>query len=126
MTNTAAASVITGGLTATVGVPFTVKVGADDPSSADMAADFTYNVDWGDGSPVETLTGPSDPPVTQRMPTAGDFAASFTATDKDGGQGDPTSVTVVVAPAEESPTPTPTATTTATSTATRQPLDRDL
>ncbi len=59
VTNTAPISVITGGLTATVGVPFTVKVGADDPSSADMAADFTYTVDWGDGSPVQSSSGRS-------------------------------------------------------------------
>jgi LPXTG-motif cell wall-anchored protein len=118
VTNTAPISVITGGLAATVGVPFTIKVGADDPSSADMAADFTYTIDWGDGSPVETLTGPADPPATHTYATVGDFAASFTATDKDGGKGDPTSVTVAVTPAQESPTPTPTPTSTATATAT--------
>lgn len=92
--NTAPVTVVTGDLTATVGTPFTVKVGADDPSSADLAAQFTYTVDWGDGSPVETLTGPADPPVTHTYATAGTFSASMTATDKDGGTGGPTTVQV--------------------------------
>ncbi len=106
VTNTAPASVVTGNLAATVGEPFTVKVGADDPSTADLAAGFHYTVDWGDGSPVETMDGPADPPVTHTYATAGPVAASFTATDKDGGQGEPTAVQVQVDPAL-TPTPTP-------------------
>lgn len=96
--NTGPESVLTGALTATAGQLFTIKVGADDPSSADMEALFTYTVDWGDGSPVETVVGPADPPVSHTYTKAGSFAASFTATDKDGGTGSPTSVTVVAAP----------------------------
>ena len=90
VTNTAPDSVLIGDLTATVGVPFTIKVGADDPSSADMAALFTYTVNWGDGSPVLSVDGPADPPVTHTYTAPGDYAASFTATDKDGGRGAPT------------------------------------
>lgn len=105
VTNTAPASVLTGGLTATVGVPFTIKVGADDPSSADMAALFTYTVDWGDGSPVFTVDGPADPPVTHTYTAAGEFDATFTATDKDGGTGPGTQVVITAEPA---PTPSPT------------------
>jgi LPXTG-motif cell wall-anchored protein len=109
VTNTAPASVLTGGLAATVGVPFTIKVGADDPSSADMAALFTYTVDWGDGSPVVSVVGPADPPVTHTYAAPGDYAASFTATDKDGGTGAPTSVTIRAGDAPiVTPSPTPT------------------
>lgn len=112
ITNTAPASVLTGGLSATVGVPFTIKVGANDPSSADMAALFTYTVDWGDGSPVFTVVGPADPPVTHTYATAGEFEATFTATDKDGGTGPGTTVTVLAAAAPTaSPTPNPNPTT---------------
>lgn len=112
VTNTAPTSVITGSLAATVGRPFTVKVGALDPSSADLAADFTYTVDWGDGSPVETVVGPADPPVTHTYTTAGTLAASFTATDKDGGQGDPTVVSVLASdPATQTPTAPPSSST---------------
>ena len=108
VTNTAPNAVITGALTATVDQPFTVKVGADDPSSADMAAPFTYNADWGDGSPVETVVGPADPPITHTYTAAGDFTASFTATDKDGGVSEPTVVQVDVQPAATPTTPTAT------------------
>ena len=121
--NTGPASVLTGDRIATVGVPFTIKVGADDPSSADMAAMFTYTVDWGDGSPTETVVGPADPPVTHTYTAAGSYDASFTATDKDGGTGAPTSVSVV-ANAAPSPSPSPTsATPRPTSTATSDPDD---
>ena len=106
--NTAPHAVVTGALTATAGRPFTLKVGADDPSSADMAALFTYTVDWGDGSPLESLVGPADPPVTHTYRTAGLFSASFTATDKDGGVSEPTSVLVLASSAPVvTPTPTP-------------------
>jgi hypothetical protein len=109
VTNTAPAAVLTGGLTATVGLPFTIKVGADDPSSADMAELFTYTVDWGDGSLVERVVGPADPPVTHTYAAAGNYDASFTATDKDGGTGPGTQV-VVLAQLAPSPSPTPTTT----------------
>ncbi len=116
--NSSPASVLTGGLTATAGVPFTIKVGANDPSSADMAALFTYTVDWGDGSPVESVVGPADPPVTHTYAVPGSYQASFTATDKDGGTGAPASVTVVAAAAPPTPTPTPSQSPTPSPTAT--------
>ena len=61
VTNTAATATITGPSTATVGVPVTLKVGADDPSPGDMAGTFAFTVDWGDGSPIVTASGPADP-----------------------------------------------------------------
>ena len=108
--NTAPGAVVTGALTATAGVPFTIKVGADDPSAADMAADFVYTVDWGDGSAVITDTGPADPPYTHTYAAAGTYTATLTATDKDGGTSDPLTIQVVVA-AAATPTPTPPSTT---------------
>lgn len=105
--NKAPVSVVTGSRTAVVGTPFTVKLGADDPSSVDLGALFTYTVDWGDGSPIETLSGPADPPVTHTYATAGTFSASMTATDKDGGVGAPTIVQVLVATPALTPTVPP-------------------
>ena len=96
VTNTAPVAVVTGDLTATVGTPFTVKVGADDPSSADLAAQFDYTVDWGDGAPVVTVSGPTDTPVTHTYTDAGNYIATFTAADKDGGISGGTTVTVKV------------------------------
>ncbi|CCH78798.1 exported hypothetical protein [Nostocoides japonicum T1-X7] len=116
VTNTPPTATVTGDLMATAGQPFTVKVGAEDPSSADLAASFTYTVDWGDGSPVETVTGPADPPVTHTYATAGDYSASFVAQDKDGGTGEPTSVTVTAAAATTTSTSSTTSTSTSSST----------
>lgn len=97
-------TVVTGSLTATAGVPFTIKVGADDPSSADMAGQFTYTVDWGDGSAVDSIPGPADPPATHTYVAAGTYSASLTATDKDGATGASLTVRVVVVAV---PTPPP-------------------
>lgn len=120
VTNTAPDTVLTGGLTAMAGQPFTIKVGADDPSDADMAATFTYTIDWGDGSPIETVTGPADPPVSHTYDTAGTVAASFTATDKDGGTSEPNEVDVVVAEAPPTTPPTSTSETSTSETSTSE------
>lgn len=100
VTNTAPTAVLTGGLTATAGEPFTIKVGADDPSTADMEALFTYTIDWGDGSPVMSVVGPADPPVTHTYASAGTYQAAFTATDKDSGAGPGTEILVLAEPAD--------------------------
>lgn len=109
VTNTAPETVVSGELTGTAGVPFTIKVGADDPSSADMAALFDYTVDWGDGSPVTAVSGPADPPVTHTYATAGTYTASLSSTDKDGGIGEPLTIEVIVeaAPPEPPAPPAP-------------------
>src|SRR5262249_1704715 len=39
------------------GVPATLTFGASDPSAADVAAGFTYAIDWGDGTSVQSVTG---------------------------------------------------------------------
>lgn len=97
--NGAPGVVLTGKLTATAGTPFTTKVGADDPSATDMAALFTYTVDWGDGSPVLDAVGPADPPVTHTYATAGSYTMTVTATDQDGNTGPALEAVVVVAAA---------------------------
>jgi LPXTG-motif cell wall-anchored protein len=107
VTNMAPDTVVTGVLTATAGVPFTIKVGADDPSSADMAALFEYTVDWGDGSPIVSVTGPADPPVEHTYAAAGTYTASLTATDKDAGTSEPLAISVLVDPAAPTPSPAP-------------------
>jgi hypothetical protein len=110
VTNTAPTTTIAGSLHVTAGKPFTVKIGADDPSSADAGAMFSYRVDWGDGSPVLNVTGPADPPFSHTYAAPGSYSAALTATDKDGGIGAPRRVTVVAAKAG-TPIPTPTPTT---------------
>jgi hypothetical protein len=114
--NTAPTVVLSEERTPTIGVPFTIKVGADDPSSADMASTFHYTVDWGDGSPVESADGPSDPPFTHTYTQLGSFAPTFTVTDEDGGGGTQSDVPLQVVPAPTTTTTTTTPTTTSPTT----------
>ena len=118
ITNAAATATITGPSTAVVGVPVTLKVGAEDPSPPDMTGTFAFSVDWGDGTPVVSLTGPADPPVTHIYTSPGTFTVTATATDPDGATSAPLTFTITVAqapPTTTSPTTTqPGATTTST------------
>src|SRR5262249_35005365 len=61
---------------------------AADPSAADQAAGFTFRIDWGDGSPVQTVTGPSGTPVTHAYAAAGNYTVRVAAADRDGDAGD--------------------------------------
>ena len=62
---------------------------ATDPSQPDTNAGFTYSVDWGDGSPVETY--PAMPGnaagqlIAHTFQAIGRYPVRVTATDKDGG-----------------------------------------
>jgi Ca2+-binding RTX toxin-like protein len=60
-------------------------LGATDPSTVDTTAGFTYQINWGDGSPVQTVTGGSSVVVTHAFATEGTDNVTVTATDKDGG-----------------------------------------
>jgi hypothetical protein len=106
-----------GPTTATAGQPITIKVGADDPSPVDMAGTFIYTVDWGDGSPPVTESGPADPPFTHTYTAPGSYTLSATVTDPDGTTSDPFTLTFSIveqaptttaAPATTSPPPTAT------------------
>lgn len=58
---------------------------ATDPSSADQAAGFDFNIDWdGDGVVDETVSGPSGLSVDHVFAVAGQTTVIMTATDKDG------------------------------------------
>jgi Ca2+-binding RTX toxin-like protein len=59
---------------------------AGDPSSVDAAAGFEYEVDWGDGTPIQTASGAGSIPLSHAFATAGNFDVSLTAIDKDGGR----------------------------------------
>ena len=68
--------------------PFTVS--ADDPSSADEAAGFSFVIDWGDGTDPQTI--PATPnngagvALGHIFTTVGTYTVQVTATDKDGGK----------------------------------------
>jgi large repetitive protein len=67
-----------------------LPITATDPSSADMAAGFTYAINWGDGTTqaigASANNGAGLSP-THVYSTAGNYTISVTATDKDGGVG---------------------------------------
>src|SRR5262249_13547422 len=73
---------------------------ATDPSSADRAAGLTYTINWGDGSPVQTVSPTANNYVSVKLThvytTAGTYTASLTATDKDGGVSTPVTRTETV------------------------------
>jgi RTX calcium-binding nonapeptide repeat (4 copies) len=84
--NVAPTLTVTGGAVTVPGMPTAFTLNVTDPSSVDMAAGFTFAIDWNnDGTPDETVTGPSGTVVTHTFATTGTNTASFTATDKDGG-----------------------------------------
>lgn len=74
----------------------TFTLSADDPSPADQAAGFTFAIDWGDGSPIETMTGPSGATVSHAFARIGPRTVSVTATDQDGGTSDAATLIVNV------------------------------
>jgi hypothetical protein len=67
----------------------TYKLSATDPSPIDTAAGFTYSINWGDGSPVQTISptagNGSGVNVNHVFVNAGTYTVSLTATDEDGG-----------------------------------------
>lgn len=110
VTNTAPTAYIEGPTSAVAGQPVTVKVGALDPSPDDMTGTFEFTVDWGDGSPPITVSGPADPPVSHTYTTPGSYTVVATATDPDRGVSAPVEfvVTVVAAPTTSTNPPTTT------------------
>ena len=57
---------------------------ANDPSSVDQAASFTFAINWGDGF-TQTVTDFTGMQVNHTFTATGTFAITVTATDKDGG-----------------------------------------
>jgi Ca2+-binding RTX toxin-like protein len=67
------------------GQPLTFTFSATSPSPVEQAGPFTYTINWGDGSPVQTVTGSaSGVSVTHVFTDAGMDPVSVTATDQDG------------------------------------------
>lgn len=65
----------------------TFTLSASDPSPVDQAATFSYLVDWGDGSPQQTVAGAASTVQANHLFAAsGAFTVRVWATDKDGGQ----------------------------------------
>jgi hypothetical protein len=92
------------------GQPVSFSVSATDLSAAVLAVGFTYTIDWGDGSPVQTIaaTPGNGAGITEAhvFGHAGTFTVQVTATD---GSGLPSSLATaaiaIAAPAEVPPPP---------------------
>ena len=87
--NTAPTASISGPTDGVPGQPRTFTFGAGDPSSIDQAAGFAYVIDWGDGTPVQTVArspgNGAGVALDHVYTVSGSFAVQVTATDKDGG-----------------------------------------
>jgi hypothetical protein len=83
--NVAPTAALAGMATAFIGQPVSFVLSATDPSAADEAAGFSFDIDWnGDGTVDETVAGPSGIEVSHAFPTAGSHTVTVNATDKDG------------------------------------------
>lgn len=75
---------------------------ATSPAAAEQAAGFTYTVNWGDGTPVQTLPRTSGNGAgvlaSHVFPGSGTFTVTVVATDEDGHATLPVSTSVSVAP----------------------------
>ena len=75
--------------------PYTLKLLPVDPSPIDQGAPFTYIIDWGDGSPIETLTGPAGMVVSHPAgPLGSSTTIAMIAIDQDGGASPPLTRTI--------------------------------
>lgn len=81
--NIAPIATITSPTTGVRGQPQTFTISANDPSSADQAAGFTYSIDWGDGT-VQSASGPTGLQLEHTYSDTGSYVVQVTATDKDG------------------------------------------
>jgi autotransporter-associated beta strand protein len=89
------------------GRPFNLTAG--DPSPADMAAGFTYVINWGDGTQanpdVQTIAATANNgnglAVNHTFTAAGTYTISVTATDQDGATGSAVTRNVTILVAEQ-------------------------
>ena len=74
---------------------------ATDPSTLDQAAGFAYSINWGDGTPIQTVAATagngSGVSLSHPFTKAGTFTVTLSATDKDNGRGSISSTVTVLA-----------------------------
>src|SRR5262249_20077056 len=72
---------VSGPFSGAIGQSLAFTVGADDPDAGDNAAGFTFDINWGDGSPIQTVSGTA-PTLTHTFVATGNV--TVTATDAHG------------------------------------------
>src|SRR5205085_2663676 len=100
VTNVAPSAGLSGPATGVRGQTRTFTFTASDVSPVDQAGTFTYAINWGDGSGVQSLKGPASVRVDHVFTAGGAFTVGLTATDKDGGTSTPASGAVTISAAE--------------------------
>ena len=79
----------------------TYTASATDPSTLDQAAGFAYSINWGDGTPIQTVAATagngSGVSLSHPFTKAGTFTVTLSATDKDNGRGSISSTVTVLA-----------------------------
>jgi uncharacterized delta-60 repeat protein len=96
--NVAPTASITADTTGVRGQARHVNLSAIDPSSADTAAGFTYNINWGDGSPVQVVN-PGDALNPGHVYNVdGSYHVTVTAADKDLAVSAPVFADIVITP----------------------------
>jgi len=94
--NVAPVASVSGPVNGVRGFARTFSFHAADASAADQAAGFTYAIDWGDGSPVQTVVGSLSITAEHVFDTSGTFNVQVTATDKDGVTSVPASRSIAI------------------------------
>jgi hypothetical protein len=98
------AAALSGPVNGVPGQPRTFTFSATDPSAADQAAGFTYQITWGDGSPVQTIVqspgNGAGVTVNHVYTTPGTYAVGVTATEPDDGTSAPATGSVTVGPVQ--------------------------
>jgi uncharacterized delta-60 repeat protein len=96
--NSPPTATISGFGAAVPGQPVMFTIGALDPSLLTKAGDFSYSVNWGDGTPTETFVGPDSVSVWHTYSSAGSETVQVTATDNNNLSSEIATASVTVVP----------------------------
>ena len=98
--NVAPTAGVSGPVAGVPGQPRDFTLTATDLSSVDQAAGFTYSIDWGDDTPVQTIPqsagNGAGPAATHDWAAPGTYQVKVTAGDKDGGLSAEVNHTIVI------------------------------
>jgi VCBS repeat-containing protein len=100
ITNAPPGAAVVGPTNGVFGQTLSYSFQAGDPSPVDQAAGFTFSIDWGDGSALQTIArspgNGAGAPADHVFAGVGPFVVQVTATDKDGGISAAQTLTVTI------------------------------